>query len=74
MGSASERLKTTGDVLRPPCSRPEIARHLSVIEGKTVSGERIRQIEERALAKLKKALADDPLIRDWLMENGVRPS
>ncbi len=72
MGSRSERLKTTGDVLKPPCSRNEIARHLSVVEGQTVSGERIRQIEVKALAKLKKALADDPVIRDWLMENGMR--
>tara|TARA_R100000152_G_C6684334_1_gene117430 strand:+ start:471 stop:608 length:138 start_codon:yes stop_codon:yes gene_type:complete len=43
-----------------------------VVEGQTVSGERIRQIEVKALAKLKKALADDPVIRDWLMENGIK--
>ena len=43
-----------------------------MVEGQTVSGERIRQIEVKALAKLKKALADDPVIQDWLMENGMR--
>ena len=50
----------------------EIAKIISRSEGKRIGRQRVHIVHERALEKLKKALAEDPVIRDWLIDNNMR--
>ena len=52
-----------------PKTWKEIAQHISVIEGETVSPHVVRRSYRLALKKLSKELADDPLVKDWLCED-----
>ena len=43
----------------------EIGKHLGV------SGCRVQHLHARLLEKLQDRLAEEPLIRDWLIDNGI---
>jgi len=51
-----------------PKTWKEIARHISVIEGETVSTHVVQSSYRLALKKLGAALAGDPLVKDWIRE------
>ena len=60
----------TGVESVPPWSWEKIQHYLGVVEGAPVSRQRIQAVAYRALEKLEKALRSDPLIREWLAEQG----
>ena len=57
---------------RGPWTWLEISKYLSVAIGKPISRQRVQKIGHRALQKLQQALADDPVIRDFLEDAGLR--
>tara|TARA_R100001443_G_scaffold49438_1_gene61771 strand:+ start:1273 stop:1527 length:255 start_codon:yes stop_codon:yes gene_type:complete len=59
-GSESEKPWT-------PATYDEIAKEWGV------SREAVRRTHERAIKKLRRALRLDPIVRDWLRENGFNP-
>jgi len=53
----------------------DVANELSKKTGKKERTSRVKyEGEQLILPKLKEALASDPVIRDWLMENGYVPT
>jgi len=49
----------------------EIANRIGEAEGRTLSHAAVQGTAERALKKLKRGLENDPVIKDWLIENGL---
>lgn len=49
----------------------EVADRLSLLEGKQISHQAACQAGDRLLKKLKVIFLRDPMIRDWLIEQGV---
>ena len=60
----------TGDESVKPWTPPS---YEEIAEQWGVSREAVRRTHERALKKLRRALRLDPLVRDWLRENGFNP-
>tara|TARA_R100001015_G_scaffold19143_1_gene15150 strand:- start:10587 stop:10784 length:198 start_codon:yes stop_codon:yes gene_type:complete len=53
----------------------DVAHELSKITGKQECPKRVKyEGEYLILPKLKEALVADPVLRDWLMENGYVPT
>tara|TARA_R110002012_G_scaffold305892_1_gene510221 strand:- start:479 stop:706 length:228 start_codon:yes stop_codon:yes gene_type:complete len=48
----------------------EIAEYISIIEGEKLSKQRCQQVAHAALLKLRKKLKEEPLLQDWLHDNG----
>lgn len=49
----------------------QIAKHVSEVDGNTISRERARQIGIRALRRVAEKLINMPEIRDWAIENDI---
>lgn len=74
MGTPKNPQSPIGDEYRGPWPWHAIADRIGMMEGKPISRERCRQVAEKALKKLRNALEEDPLVRDWMIENGyMRP-
>lgn len=52
--------------VRPPLSWNQIAAHISMIEGKEITRQRVQAVAQKAMKKLAEALKDDPVVRDYL--------
>ena len=46
--------------------------YLALTTGTPISRQRVQAIAYQALKKLRKELADDPLVRDWLENVGLQ--
>jgi hypothetical protein len=53
------------------CTWQEVADRIGQLEGKTITHQAMSQHGDRILCKLRDALMGDPLIKDWLHENGL---
>ena len=60
----------TGVESIPPWSWEKITHYISTVEGAPISRQRSQKVAETALAKLRRKLHDDPVIREWLAEQG----
>lgn len=49
----------------------EVSKYMSLVTGKRLSRQRVQAIADRALVKLRLALEDDPVIRDYLEDVGL---
>jgi len=49
----------------------QIAHYLKVTTGETYSRQHLQSVCYQALRKLRKSLIDDPVIREWLCEEGL---
>ena len=70
MGHLRNPQEFIGSESKEPWTWREIAEWIRVSEGKSISTSRCQQVAERALQRLRIALEDDPLIKEWLVENG----
>jgi hypothetical protein len=53
------------------CTWQEVADRIGQLEGITITHQAMSQQGERILNKLRAALMGDPVIKDWLQENGL---
>lgn len=49
----------------------EVADRIGQLEGITITHQAMSQQGDRILGKLREALMADPVIKDWLQENGL---
>lgn len=42
-----------------------------MVEGQRISRQRVQAVADKALMKLRVALTDDPIIRDWMADMGL---
>jgi len=61
----------TGFESRGSWSWEQIAHHLKVTTGETYSRQHLQSLCYQALRKMKRALINDPVIREWLCEEGL---
>tara|TARA_Y100001970_G_C13957674_1_gene711559 strand:+ start:92 stop:337 length:246 start_codon:yes stop_codon:yes gene_type:complete len=64
-------LTPTGYESRGSWSWDQIGEHLKVTTGRTYTRQHLQSICYQALQKLRNALMDDPVIREWMCEEGL---
>tara|TARA_Y100001968_G_C19319188_1_gene698317 strand:- start:235 stop:480 length:246 start_codon:yes stop_codon:yes gene_type:complete len=76
MADPKERIRPalmpTGFSSRERWTWTEIMDYLALTTGTPISRQRVQAIAYQALKKLRKELADDPLVRDWLENVGLQ--